>query len=79
MTRRGSKNSEAVLIRSHQQRQPSRFALGYWHLLPSTTSCTARRLILTYNEKPISYFLVLQRCVTSPIPGGRAKGREVSE
>lgn len=74
MTRRGSKNSEAVLIRSHQQRQPSRFALGYWHLLPSTTSCTLRRHVLTYIEKSFSYFLVFQRYVKVPIPGARPKG-----
>lgn len=79
MTRRGSKNSEAVLIRSHQQRQLSRFALGYWHLLPSTTSCTVRRPTLTYREKCLFYFLVLQRCVKSPVPSVRPKGREVSE
>lgn len=79
MTRRGSKNSEAVLIRSHQQRQPSRFALGYWHLLPSTTSCTARRPIATYSEKGIFYFLVFQRYVKSPVSGIRPKGRGVRE
>lgn len=79
MTRRGSKNSEAVLIRSHQQRQSSRFALGYWHLLPSTTCCTVRRPILTYSQKPIFYFLVFQRYVKSRIPGVRPKGRGVSE
>lgn len=79
MTRRGSKNSEAVLIRSHQQRQPSRFALGYWHLLPSTTSCTVRRPVLTYSEKCIFYFLVLQRYVKSPVSSVRPEGRGVSE
>lgn len=76
MTRRGSKNSEAVLIRSHQQRQPSRFALGYWPLLPPTTSCTARGPLLAYSEKPISIFWIYRGACKVPFRGSGQRGKE---